>query len=266
MPSMMFAAGVRCEGCHTIVGHGAGGGVSRASAASCVACHGAAYETIFRDWKRGTEQRAAALSAQLDETASALGSAGGAGPLADARHNLGIVRSGHGVHNVPYANALLRRSHDFMNEARHARGLAPLALPWHEPPYESPCLTCHSGIEDQRGTIFGRAYAHAPHVVERKIECTACHRPHEEKPKGEILRFDAAGCESCHHKEAVIAKPETCTPCHAGIKTGTVTSTRGAFSHALHIDDAEKTCADCHDLSTTPPTLKKEACKECHDT
>ncbi|HEX3112392.1 MAG TPA: cytochrome c3 family protein, partial [Candidatus Eisenbacteria bacterium] len=156
--------------------------------------------------------------------------------------------------------------HDFMNEARRAQGLAPLALPWHEPPYESPCLQCHSGIEDQKGTIFGRAYAHATHVADQKIECTACHRPHAEKPKGEIVRFGAEGCESCHHKAAVVAKPETCAPCHGGIKTGTVTSYRGAFSHALHIDDAEKTCADCHDLSTTPPTLKKEACKECHDT
>ena len=269
MPSIMFAAGVRCEGCHTItVGHGTGGGVSRASGASCVACHGPSYQRIFRNWKSGTEQRAAALAVQLDQTASAFGSprGGEATLLADARYNLGLVRRGHGVHNVPYSNALLRKSHDFMNEARRAQGLAPLALPWHEPPYESPCLQCHSGIEDQKGTIFGRAYAHATHVADQKIECTACHRPHAEKPKGEIVRFGAEGCESCHHKAAVVAKPETCAPCHGGIKTGTVTSYRGAFSHALHIDDAEKTCADCHDLSTTPPTLKKEACKECHDT
>jgi hypothetical protein len=233
---------------------------------SCMACHGASYETIYRNWKQGSERRAAALAEQIDQTARALGGAGGSGTLlADARYNLGLVTRGHGVHNIPFAYALLGKSHDFMNEARRDRGLAPLPSPWPKPPYESPCFQCHAGIEEQRGTIFGRTYAHAPHVVERKIECMTCHRPHDQKPEGEVVRFGASGCESCHHKTAVLQKPETCAPCHGGIKTGTVASFRGAFSHAVHIDDAEKTCADCHDLSTAPPAIRKEACKECHD-
>jgi nitrate/TMAO reductase-like tetraheme cytochrome c subunit len=268
MPSVMFAAGVRCEGCHTMAlePHSGMGGVKRASDVSCMACHGASYETIFRNWKQGSERRAAALAEQIDQTARALGGAGGTGTLlADARYNLGLVTRGHGVHNIPFAYALLGKSHDFMNEARRDRGLAPLPTPWPKPPYESPCFQCHAGIEEQRGTIFGRGYAHAPHVAERKIECLTCHRPHDQKPEGEVVRYGPSGCESCHHKTAVLQKPETCAPCHDGIKTGTVASFRGAFSHAVHIDDAEKTCADCHDLSTAPPAIKKEACKECHD-
>ncbi|HEU4941073.1 MAG TPA: cytochrome c3 family protein [Candidatus Eisenbacteria bacterium] len=268
MPSVMFAAGVRCEGCHTMAlePHGGMGGVKRASDVSCMACHGASYETIYRNWKQGSERRAAALAEQIDQTARALGGAGGSGTLlADARYNLGLVTRGHGVHNIPFAYALLGKSHDFMNQARRDRGLAPLPSPWPKPPYESPCFQCHAGIEEQRGTIFGRGYAHAPHVVERKIECMTCHRSHDQKPEGEVVRFGPSGCESCHHKTAVLQKPETCAPCHGGIKTGTVASFRGAFSHAVHIDDAEKTCADCHDLSVAPPAIRKEACKECHD-
>jgi hypothetical protein len=232
-----------------------------------MSCHGARYEMIYQSWKQGSERRTAALAEQLDQTARALGGSGGAGMtlLTDARYNLGLVSRGHGVHNIPYAYALLSKSHDFMNEARRSRGLAPLPRPWPEPPYQSPCLQCHSGIEEQKGEIFGRRYAHTPHVVEHKIECTTCHRPHDQKPEGEITRFGPSGCESCHHQEAVIQKPETCAPCHGGIKTGTVASFRGKFSHAVHIDDAEKTCADCHDLSSAPPTIRKEACKECHD-
>jgi nitrate/TMAO reductase-like tetraheme cytochrome c subunit len=266
MPSVMFAAGVRCEGCHQMESgpHGNMGGVKRASDVSCMSCHGARYEMIYQSWKQGSERRTAALAEQLDQTARALGGSVGT-LLTDARFNLGLVTRGHGVHNIPYAYALLSKSHEFMNEARQSRGLAPLPRPWPEPPYQSPCLQCHSGIEEQRGEIFGRRYAHAPHVVEHKIECTTCHRPHDQKPEGEITRFGPSGCESCHHKTAVIQKPETCAPCHGGIKTGTVKSFRGAFSHAVHIDDAEKTCADCHDLSVAPPALKKEACKECHE-
>ena len=75
------------------------------------------------------------------------------------------------------------------------------------------------------------------------------------------MRFDASGCESCHHKQ-----PKTeCITCHAAVRTHKVKSFRGEFDHAAHIDEQEKKCADCHDTSASPPVLKKDACKECHD-
>jgi predicted CXXCH cytochrome family protein len=258
-PSPMFEAGVRCEGCHmTLPGQAVA--VNRASDISCMACHGPRYRKIYLSWKSGSERRTAAVAQQLRETERALG---GAEPqaLADARFNVDLVQRGRGVHNISYAYALLRQAHDDLNLARRARGLAPLPRPWKEPAYASPCLDCHEGIEDQRGEIFGKRYAHEPHVITAKLECTACHRPHAEKPPGEIVRFDANGCIGCHHKQPV----KDCAACHTDIKQKTVQSFRGEFDHALHVDDAGKTCTDCHDVSQTPPRLKKETCRECHE-
>jgi hypothetical protein len=259
MPSPMYEAGVRCEGCHMGL-PGETAAVNRASDISCMACHGANYRKVYLAWKTGTEQRAAALGRQLDETTRAMGLA--ASPkLVDARFNQGLVARGHGIHNVSYSYALLRQAHADMNTARRERGLPPLPSPWREPPYASPCFGCHEGIVDQQGMAFGKPYSHARHVVDAKIECSACHRTHEEKPAGEVLRYGAGGCVSCHHKPPVA----NCVTCHADIKKRKVKSFRGDFDHAVHIDDAEKTCVDCHDLSQPMPGIKKAACKECHD-
>ena len=258
MPSPMFEAGVRCEGCHTqLPGHETE--VNRATDVSCMACHGAEYRKIYLGWKAGTEQRAAAVGRQLDETSRAIG--GGSTRLADARFNQSLVSRGHGLHNVAYSYALLRQSHTDMNAARLEKGLAPLPTPWREPPYPATCFDCHDGIQDQRGEAFGRPFAHARHVVDARVECKVCHRTHEEKPEGELLRFGSEGCVSCHHKPPAA----NCAACHGDIKKRVVKSFRGEFDHAVHIDDAEKTCVDCHDLKLAKPGIKKQACVECHD-
>ncbi len=259
MPSPMFQAGVRCEGCHlALPGHGEA--VHRASDVACMACHGPSYRAIYLNWKEGAASRLAALQRQVAETGRALGS-GSPAAFADARYNLDLVAKGRGVHNIAYAYALLRRSHDDLNAAREARGLAPLPRPWKEPPYQSPCLSCHEGIEAQRGEIFGRSFAHERHVVGAKLECSTCHRPHEEREKGEIVRFDASGCTSCHHKPAA----SDCLTCHRSVRQRKVKSFRGDFDHTFHIDEAGQTCADCHDLSSAPPRLKQDICAGCHE-
>jgi len=259
MPSPMYEAGVRCEGCHMGL-PGVESAVNRATEVSCMACHGATYRKVFLGWKAGTEERAAALGRQLDETVRAMGLASST-RLADARFNQGLVERGHGIHNVSYSYALLRQSHADMNAARHDRGLSPLPSPWREPPYPAPCFDCHEGIENQRGEIFGKSYSHARHVLDAKIECKACHRTHEEKPEGELLRYGEDGCVSCHHKPPVT----NCASCHGDIKKHVVKSFRGDFDHGVHIDDAEKTCVDCHDLKAEMPGIKKQVCVECHE-
>ena len=263
MPSPMFQAGVRCEGCHfSLPGHAAV--VDRASDISCMSCHGSSYRGIYLSWTEGSERRSGALRRQMDLTTRAMG-ASAPQALEDARFNLGLVERGRGVHNIGYAYALLRRASEDMNEARRARGLSPLPTPWREPAYRSPCLQCHEGIESQAGTIFGRSYQHEKHVVEAKLRCESCHRTHEEKPKGEIVRYDAAGCESCHHSRPGLAAAG-CMTCHASIRQHTVKSFRGAFDHAMHMDDAGETeCAACHDVTVAPPRLKQDHCKECHE-
>lgn len=265
MPSPMFVAGVRCEGCHQEL-PGQTSEVNRASDISCMACHGPEYRQIYLSWKEGAARRVTAVRAQVAATEAAIGT--GSPQMQAARYNLDLVERGHGVHNVSYAYALLRRSHDDVNAARRAKGLAPLAAPWREAPYESPCLSCHAGIEDQTGTIFGKRYSHEPHVIESKLECKVCHRTHQEKPAGEVLRYGAQGCVSCHHKPSPGATSLTvaqCAACHSDIKARTVKSFRGDFDHKLHIEDAEKTCTDCHDVAAGTMAIKKAACAECHD-
>jgi nitrate/TMAO reductase-like tetraheme cytochrome c subunit len=259
MPDPMFLAGVRCEGCHLEI-PGVEADIHRASDVSCMSCHGPSYRKILQAWRRDLTERTRALERQVHETAAVL--KGKPPPaLEDARHNLDLVVRGRGVHNVAYASALLRRSHDDLNAAREDRGLSALPLPWPEPPYESACFACHRGIEGQSGRIFDRSFAHAPHVVRAKLECAACHRTHEEKEKGEVLRYAPAGCESCHHKDP----GADCLVCHSGVRDRVLPTERGEFRHAFHIDEAGQTCADCHDLAPGKPVrLKEETCAGCH--
>jgi nitrate/TMAO reductase-like tetraheme cytochrome c subunit len=260
MPSPMFQAGVRCEGCHFAV-PGRSAEVRGASDISCMSCHGASYRTIFLAWKDGTERRTTALERQMEQTERALAAAPSRA-LADARYNLNLVSRGHGIHNVEYSYALLRRSHEDMNVARLARGLPPLPLPWTEVPLESTCLRCHQGVEAQRGTISGRGFSHQPHLLKAKIDCLSCHRTHEERARGEVVRFGPSGCDSCHHREP----RAECLSCHAGVRGRKVQSFRGEFDHAFHLDDAGQTCADCHELAADGAArLKKETCTACHE-
>ncbi len=262
MPDAMFLAGVRCEGCHLPI-PGQKGDVRRASEISCMSCHGPAYRKIYLERKQTVARRTAALERQYSETAAAI-SGPMPDPLGDARFNLDLVVHGDGIHNVDYAYALLMRSHDDLNAARSARRLSPLPSPWEEVPYDSPCLACHRGVESRRGRIFGREFRHAPHAMKARLECSACHRTHEERSEGEVVRFDASGCMSCHH--ARVRAGADCAGCHAGIRGKTIRVALGDFSHAFHLDEAGQTCADCHEVSPGGPVrLKKETCAACHD-
>jgi nitrate/TMAO reductase-like tetraheme cytochrome c subunit len=260
MPSPMFSAGVRCEGCHiALPGHS--NDVYRASEVSCMSCHGPKYGGVLARWKQTLQARTAGLERQIVATETALPGAGARPqPLLDARFNLDLVTRGHGVHNVDYAYALLDRAHRDLNQAREAHHLLSLAAPWPVLP-ESSCLRCHQGIETQRGTIFGRSFAHEPHLVQAKLGCESCHRPHEERAKDEVVHLDAAGCDSCHHKQP---RPD-CLTCHAGVKSRKVKSFRGEFDHAFHLDEAETGCDDCHAVAKgLPVTLLRDACATCH--
>jgi len=260
MPDVMFKAGVRCEGCHLEV-PGQEAGTRRASEISCMSCHGPSYRGIFLAWKEGISRATVGLASQMSRTESALGAAGSQA-LADARFNLDLVERGRGAHNVEYSYALLKKSHEDMNAARAGGRLPSLPLPWNEVASDSPCLRCHRGIEGVGGAIFGRPFSHGPHLVTAKLDCAACHRPHEERAKGEVVRFGEPGCERCHHRDLGAG----CLGCHGGIKEGTVPSFKGEFTHALHTDELELECAGCHTLTPGGPVaLEKEACAACHE-
>ena len=79
MPSPMFQAGVRCEGCHIpLPGHTAGGERGERRCRACPAT-GLATRRSTTSWTEGVARRAGALRRQVDETARAIADARGAG-------------------------------------------------------------------------------------------------------------------------------------------------------------------------------------------
>ena len=278
MPSTMYLAGVTCQGCHnpalsaeaqTAATSGAtaapvqGPHSTRASAVSCMSCHGPSYARIFEAWKSGVEERTGALRRQMEASVGAMGLSP---PSAweDAKHNFELADRGKGVHNVNFAFALLDKAHEQMNEARHAKGLGPLSRPWTVigGGTSDQCLTCHSGIERQNGTFAGRAFAHGPHLMNARLACTQCHRPHAERAPGEVVKFGSAGCVPCHHQQAEV-NAAFCMKCHGDVTQRTIKSYRGEFAHSSHLEQGLE-CGTCHKAGTGDPRPAKAVCQQCH--
>ncbi len=276
MPSPMYDVGVACQGCHS--GSLRGGEhatqfasfsasksshATQAGSLSCMACHGAGYQTVYRNWKSGVDTRTKALGTQMAQTASVLGKRGGTA-WNDAVYNFALVRDGNGMHNVGYALAILDKARDQMNQARAAAGLAALPAPWPRV-RGGDCLSCHIGIESQSGSFGGKSFAHAPHLGPAGLECSKCHRPHDERADAEVVRFGPDGCMSCHHQPTATAVAlEACKTCHGDITKGTVASFRGAFSHGQHLENGLE-CKSCHSMAAGDPAPPKSACTECHE-
>ena len=255
MPAQLFLAGVACEGCHfSLPGHETES--VTASEVSCMSCHGPRYRSAYYRWIESTEKRTNALRRQIRSTQSLF-----RGPepelLQDSRHNLQLVESGRGVHNIRYAFALLSKAHEWLNEVRENNGRSKLPVPWPEIQYESECITCHLGIEIHQGTAFGQTFSHERHLVAAAIRCENCHRSHEEKKKGEVLSIGRDGCSGCHHSR----QDAECTDCHSNITERIVNSFRGEFDHSVHVEMVDS-CADCH--GSPPGKPNPEGCSMCH--
>lgn len=270
MPGPMYTAGVTCQGCHnpafsaqTASSDVVGPHSVTASAVSCMSCHGPGYLGIYQAWTRGVNERVVALRRELEATVGSMG-LDPPQPWLDARHNFELVDRGHGVHNVNFAYALLDKAYEQMNEARRAKGLAALPRPWKTIAHGNvKCLTCHRGIEGQKGRFEGLEFSHEPHVTTAALDCLTCHRPHETRAPGEIVKFGREGCLPCHHTGPGVDAP-TCFRCHGDVTTHTVSSFRGEFSHKLHLENGLE-CADCHDLKNHDPRPARQVCAQCHE-
>ena len=117
-PSAMAAARVQCIACHQILGGLPGHtphATYEAGEKACTECHGNDVEGTLASWK---EDAGAALKKATTEfeKAEAAAKALAAEPakqqaarlLDDARHNLALVQYGKGVHNLDYAQAVLK--------------------------------------------------------------------------------------------------------------------------------------------------------------
>ena len=269
MPSAMYLAGVTCEGCHDpsltdipTDEFSASLHTVRASAVSCMSCHGPKYLAIFTSWEQGLNVRVSALRREIDANAGAM-SATPPAAYVDARHNLALVEKGHGVHNVSFAYALLDKAHDQLNLARQAKGMGALSRPWPEiAPGSAKCVSCHAGIERKGGEFGGRKFDHGPHLTRARLECDACHRPHDQRPETEIVKFGPDGCVTCHHRPTA-SGALVCENCHGDVRTRTVQSFRGEFSHAAHLEQGLE-CKSCHDARSGDPRPNPSACRDCH--
>ncbi len=267
-PSPMFLAGVTCEGCHDVrlspaanASDEAGPHNATASDVSCMACHGPRYKGMFATWKASIGDRVEGLRRQLDATVGAMG-ADPPKPFEDALWNFRLVARGHGVHNVSYSYALLEKAFNQMNAARQSKGMAALGRPWKViAPNSAACLSCHMGIDRRTGAFEGHAFSHGSHLGEAKLECGACHRPHAEKPPGEVVKFGRSGCANCHHTPGM---PEAkCASCHGDVKKRTIASRLGEFSHVAH-DEQGLDCKKCHTMQNEDPIPARTVCAECH--
>jgi len=261
-PSAMYLAGIHCEGCHFLPREKGIGYVQSATEVSCMACHGPRYSKMLGRWQKLIDARVRQARAELTLVRRRLGAAGSP-QLADTEANLRLVELGHGVHNVDYALDILAANHAMLNAALTAGGRQPLPASWGLLPYESNCLRCHQGIETRAGSFQGEVFAHRPHVVRGEIDCQQCHRPHEKRRAGELVSLEPEGCTSCHHGPA--QRPEAnCRRCHSAI-TQTVVDHQGReFEHALHVEEEELQCVDCHTLQDRPG-LDLDFCVDCHE-
>ena len=117
-PSAMSAAHVQCIACHQFLG-GIEGHAPRstyeAGEKSCVECHGKDIEGTLDSWKsdmaealKKAEADVAKAEAAVKATADAEAKKKAESLLTDARYNLDLVRYGKGVHNLEYAQAVLK--------------------------------------------------------------------------------------------------------------------------------------------------------------
>ncbi len=123
------------------------------------------------------------------------------------------------------------------------------------------CRRCHQGQETRSGIFEGKPFAHRPHVVDRKMDCVACHRPHEEREPSEVVSMPSEACAPCHHTPAVKSQ---CSHCHAGVSGQTLGYQGKKFSHQYHLEEEGLKCLDCHTLQERPG-LKANACADCHE-
>jgi len=132
MPSPMFTAQVDCIGCHVSqsLKEKAQGGLFdgftlKPSEEGCISCHGKDYKGMLDEWKKGIKDSLGNLEPVLLRVESIVNSidktnlkfAEAAKLVNDARYNYDFVKYAKGVHNVDYAEALLRKAMENLKRA-----------------------------------------------------------------------------------------------------------------------------------------------------
>lgn len=251
MPSKMFLTGISCEGCH-ILPDTLQDGLRRAGDVSCMSCHGPKYSRLYREWNRELAKALAWFEDAWSRWGSRIHPKGQSQAI---RSNWRLLQKGKPIHNPAYALAILKWNYETLLQEAGVQG----APPWPDIPYPTSCASCHPAVSFQSGVWKSRMlFEHAIHVSQQKLSCDRCHRPHEERAKGEVIR-PGVQCTSCHHQKPV---KKSCDVCHQTLPQTLTLRGSKQFPHAYHIgEDVGAECSDCHDERGQ---VSSSVCEDCH--
>ncbi len=270
MPNVMFQKGLSCKGCHIFHeerGQLLKGQTMRASSESCESCHGKGFSRLQRDWTQAAASKLASVRAIYeralrDVRGSASPEKAPAQALLDkAAFNMDIVERGKSVHNITYSQALLAAAWNQIRDGLRMIGssFVPPTMVMQASTNENLCLTCHAGVEELSGSVFGLRFPHRSHLVGQNIECTTCHS--NARKHGEFVASKET-CAGCHHQDP----KKDCAACH----TLQATIYSGGVLDGLKIDkdmmaEAGVDCAACH-FDTKKSLLRPDGakCVDCH--
>lgn len=250
MPDTMFVSGVVCMSCHK--DSQSGRGLATIPSDACTPCHDDSYIRLADSWRIG-------FGAQIERLEKAIAQVGDHPRLADAKHDLALIKKGGPWHNPKYATAVIAQ---VSRVVEAAGGSAP--IPAELPEASKACITCHIGVADVPVKVEWSAFDHRNHLLGRELACTQCHNATApEAPGHGRLKPVVADCQDCHHNELAPVS-QNCAPCHEPSRrlfTGDV-PVQGGQPSPMAVSGMS--CTDCHsqDAGFKPPPPSQ--CAECH--
>jgi len=272
-PNPMFIRSITCKGCHIFHAENKNSKINgetlKASAESCELCHGQGFAKLLEQWKIASQKKLNLMSEKYFVAAKEIARTNHSSKstaqklLAEAKYNIDLVEIGKSVHNVQFADELLRGAHNKIADALKSIASEIKMAPYQETSKVVPaeCNTCHFGIESQSKSLFGLEFSHQNHVVGREQQCHQCHS--NDRKHGELV-MTKAKCATCHHNN----KTEDCSKCHTfqtSVYSGTLTVENFSMKPAVMFE-AGVECLSCHNFQANNSIIpQKENCQACHE-
>lgn len=273
VPNPMFSKSITCKGCHIFHSDKRNakinGDTYRARPESCEECHGKGFGKLLLQWKNIADKKLSNIEADFKIASRAISQSSSRKKvealklLNEAGYNIEIVKVGKSVHNVQFADELLRGAHGLLEKALNLIGSSEKLNPYPQTSKAVPaeCNTCHVEVVSEPKEIYGLKFSHQNHVVKRGRLCKDCHS--NDRKHGELI-LSKSKCAACHHETEM----DRCGDCHelqAAIYKGTSSVPNIEIEPSV-MAEAEIECEGCHNMelnNSIKPTLK--SCQECHE-